>query len=213
MISSRDIALLESVPEGRTKVSGTLKPQFQTPLFGLLEQTLIPETRRCAAEYELTIRTDSPKAILAQSSHQGSLMRPSFPRRPVLLAAAACLLLAGTAAADNPSTANLNKKIANVTFTDAAGKTTTLYDLKDKKAIVLVFLSSDCPVSTSYSQSLAELATEHAKQGVAFLGLTVNQDETPAQVAKFARDYNLPFPLYLDRKFAAADAVKADVTP
>src|SRR5207244_10407705 len=31
--------------------------------------------------------------------------------------------------------------------------------------------------------------------------------------AKFARDYNLPFPVYLDRKFAAADAVKADVTP
>jgi peroxiredoxin len=140
-------------------------------------------------------------------------MRIRYSRWAILLAGAACLLLAGTAAADNASTANLNRKIANVTFADAAGKTTTLYDLKDKKAIVLVFLSFDCPVSTSYSQPLAELATDYAKQGIVFIGLTVNQDETPAQVAKLAREYNLPFPVYLDRKFAAADAVKADVTP
>src|SRR5262245_17909391 len=108
-------------------------------------------------------------------------MRPRFFRRALLSATAVCLALAGTAAADNPSKAQLNKKIANLTFKDAAGKATALYDLKGKKAVVLVFLSFDCPVSTSYSQPLADLAKQYAKQA-AFIGLTVNPDETPAEV-------------------------------
>ena len=86
------------------------------------------------------------------------------------------------------------------------GKTTHLYDLKNKKAIVLVFLSFDCPISTSYSQPLADMANDLSKQGVAFVGLTVNQDETPAEVAKHAKEFSLPFLVVLDKKFAAADA-------
>ncbi len=140
-------------------------------------------------------------------------MRPSTPPRSLLLAAAALVALAGAVNADGPSTANVGKKIANVTFKDAVGKATALHDLKGKKAVVLVFLSFDCPVSTSYSQPLADMAAEFGKQGVAFLGLTTNQDETPAQVARLARDYNLPFPVYLDRGLTAADAVMAEVTP
>src|SRR5262249_35809197 len=42
---------------------------------------------------------------------------------------------------------------------------------------------------------------------------TTNQDETPAQVSRLAKDYSLPFPVYLDVKLAAADALKADFTP
>src|SRR4051812_33856269 len=60
-------------------------------------------------------------------------------------------------AGDEPNTAQLGKKIVNIPFTDADGKTTHLYDLKDKKAIVIVFLSFECPVSNSYAQPLAEI--------------------------------------------------------
>src|SRR5262245_47209368 len=48
-----------------------------------------------------------------------------------------------------PSTALLNKKIDNIHFAGAAGKSPALYHLKDKKAVVIVFLSFECPVSTS----------------------------------------------------------------
>src|SRR6266545_2480692 len=142
-------------------------------------------------------------------------MRLRFDRSALLVAASTAFLLAGTAPvnADDPNTANVGKKIANVAFKDAAGKASSLYDLKDKKAIVVVFLSFDCPVSNSYSQPLADMATEFGKQGIEFVGLTVNQDETPAQVAKLARTFALPFPVYLDRNFAAADALKAEITP
>ena len=112
-----------------------------------------------------------------------------------------------------PSTANLGKKIANFTLADAEGKAWSLYDLKDKKAIVIVFLSFECPVSTSYAQPLADMAAEFGKAGVAFVGLTANAEETAAEVAKEAHAYKLPFPVLRDASFKATDALRAEVTP
>lgn len=133
----------------------------------------------------------------------------------ILTAGLVTMVLGRSALAEpaTPSTANLDKKIANFSLKDATGKSISLYDLKDKKAIVVVFLSFDCPVSNSYSQPLAQMHAEFGKHGVTFLGLTVNEDDTPAQVAKLAKDYSLPFTVALDKKLAAADALKAEVTP
>ncbi len=133
-------------------------------------------------------------------------------------AALASLIVVTTLAADSvpkekPTTANLGKKIANVSFTNAAGKTVALHDFKDKKAIVVVFLSFDCPVSNSYAQPLADMYREFHKQGIAFLGLTTNTEETDAEVAKQAKHFNLPFAVVCDRKLAAAAAFQADITP
>jgi peroxiredoxin len=114
---------------------------------------------------------------------------------------------------DAPSTANLGKKIANFGLADAQGKSWSLYNVKDQKAIVIVFLSFECPVSTSYAQPLADMAAEFGKAGVAFVGLTVNPDQSAAEVAREARNYKLPFPVFRDAGFKAADAVKAEITP
>lgn len=110
------------------------------------------------------------------------------------------------------STDQLGKKIDNLIWQDAAGKKTALYDLKDQKAIVLVFLSFECPMSTDYCPKLADLAKAYRERGVAFVGLCIN-DENTAQVAKFAKDFALPFPLYKDNQYRARDALKAKVTP
>ncbi|MBY0528081.1 MAG: redoxin domain-containing protein [Gemmataceae bacterium] len=123
------------------------------------------------------------------------------------------LVLNRDAPADaEPSTARLAKKISNVTFTDDANKTLSLYDMKDKKAIVVVFLSFDCPVSTSYSQPLADLAKAYADKGVAFVGVCPCDDDAKA-VAKNAKDFKLPFPVYKDANPSAVTAFQADYTP
>src|SRR5579859_3145860 len=132
----------------------------------------------------------------------------------IALVCLAGLVLLNSSPADlSPATVNLGKKIADVTFKDAAGKTFSLYDFKDKKAIVIVFLSFECPVSTSYSQPLANMAKEFGKHGVAFLGLTTNEDDTAAEVAKLAKRYGIPFPVVPDVKLVAADALGAQITP
>ena len=44
-------------------------------------------------------------------------------------------------------------------------KGTRSHDLKGEKAIVVVFLSFECPISTAYSPVLAEMAKRYAEQG------------------------------------------------
>ena len=67
-------------------------------------------------------------------------------------------------------------------------------------------------MSTSYSEPLAGMHKQYGKH-VSFIGLTVNEDESRAQVAKLARDFKIPFPVFKDEKLTAANALKADVTP
>src|SRR5687768_4551658 len=63
---------------------------------------------------------------------------------------AALVANSGFAQEKAPSKAKLGVTIPNLTFRDAQGKALALHDLRDKKAIVVVFLSFECPVSNSY---------------------------------------------------------------
>ncbi len=100
-----------------------------------------------------------------------------------------------------------------MTFHDAAGKPATLHDLGGKKGLVVVFLSFDCPNSVGYSSILADLAAGYKDKGVTFLGLCASDDDDAATLAKKANEYKLGFPVYRDEKGAAAEALKAEVTP
>src|SRR2546425_5014212 len=104
----------------------------------------------------------------------------------------ACAAATHARADDTPSTAKLGKKIAIASLKDVAGKTVSLGGVKDQKATVIVFLSFECPVSNSYAQPLADMAKEFGKHGITFIGVTVNPDDSDADVAKYAKDYNIP---------------------
>src|ERR1017187_7555799 len=112
-----------------------------------------------------------------------------------------------------PSKAKLGEKMPNLTFKDEKGKTHRLYELQNKKAIAIVFLSFECPVSKSYSEPLSEIAKEFEKFGVTIWGLTTNEDETAAEIAKQAKKFDLAFPVFKDDRLRAARALAADFTP
>jgi peroxiredoxin len=129
--------------------------------------------------------------------------------------AVAILLTVATAAraGDAPSTDKINTKITNFTLNDDKGKAVSLHDsFKDAKAVVVVFLSFDCPVSTSYSTTLIELHKNYSGKGVAFLAVC-DDDLDAAALAKQAAEFKIPFAVVKDNKFTAADAFKATTTP
>jgi thiol-disulfide isomerase/thioredoxin len=107
----------------------------------------------------------------------------------------------------------LNKKIDSFALADSAGKDWTLDSLKDKKAVVVVFLSFECPVSNSYAPVLAALHKSFADKGVGFVAVDASDDLTAAEVAKQANEYKLPFPVLKDDKTKVADLFKARVAP
>ena len=108
-------------------------------------------------------------------------------------------------------TDKLGKKIDNAVFTDLDGKLAPINQLKDKKAIVVVFLSFDCPVSNDYSTTLTEMHKQFAEKGVGFIAVSTSDDL--AEVKKQAGEFKLPFPVYADPKLDAVDAFKATTTP
>jgi peroxiredoxin len=111
-----------------------------------------------------------------------------------------------------PITDRLNKQIDNVTFTDAAGKASTLKDHAGKTATVVVFLSFHCPVSNSYAATLTQLHKSYGEKGVRFVAVVPTDD--PAEwVAKKAAAFEYPFPVFSDAKLNVAEAFKAAVTP
>lgn len=112
-----------------------------------------------------------------------------------------------------PSNVKLGKKIDNIVFQDASGKARALHDYQGKKAIVIVFLSFECPVATSYSPVLADMVKKYEKQGVAFLGFCTGEEDDAAKVARQAEEYKLPFPVFKDKGLVATAALKAEITP
>lgn len=106
-----------------------------------------------------------------------------------------------------------DEKAANFTLEDPAGRRTTLYDLKDAKAVVLVFLATECPMVSRYVNRLNGAHAACAGKGVAFLGINSNAPETADIVAAHARASGFPFPVLLDPDQRVAVALKVEVTP
>jgi peroxiredoxin len=127
--------------------------------------------------------------------------------RRLAIASLALFLAPALSLADSPP-----KPLARLTFRSADGKSTPWKDLTGTKVTVAVFMSFDCPVSTSYATPLAEMATEFAGKGVKFIGLCPCDDDL-ATVAKQTKDYKVPFPVFKDERLAAADAFNATITP
>lgn len=129
------------------------------------------------------------------------------------LAALVSGLLSSSAWATDIGAAKLGQKIADVTLADRAGKKVALHELAGTKATVVVFLSFECPISTSYSPILAELAKRYAPQGVAFVGVCASEAETAESVARQAGEYKFGFPVLHDGQGSAVAAFKAEKTP
>jgi len=105
------------------------------------------------------------------------------------------------------------EKMADFTLADASGKPHSLYELKGKKAVAVIFIATKCPYSNAFNQVMAKLAREYADQGVAVVGINPNKTEPAAEVAQHANTHGLGFPVLKDENNALADRLGASVTP
>jgi peroxiredoxin len=104
------------------------------------------------------------------------------------------------------------KPTADFTLTDPAGKPWKLHD-QTAKAVVVVFLSADCPMSNGYLPALADLSSKYAGKGVTVVGVFPDPDTTAKQLAAHAKEYKVPFPLLRDETHVAVAALGAKTTP
>ena len=107
----------------------------------------------------------------------------------------------------------IGAKVADFTLQDIDGQSHSLYGYKDKKAIVLVFVGTECPIANLYLPRLAELHKQYAARGVQFVAVNANDQDSAAAVAVHARERKLPFTVCKDAEHKAADALGARRTP
>lgn len=127
----------------------------------------------------------------------------------LLAAAAVGLLSAGPSRTEAPA----GKKIAGFSLKDAAGKPVALADFKDRKAVVVLFLGTECPINNNYMPRLAELHKEYDAKGVQFLAVNSNTQDSAERIAEHAKKHAIPFPVLKDADAAVADQFGAQRTP
>jgi peroxiredoxin len=104
-------------------------------------------------------------------------------------------------------------RVTDVRMQDVSGKYRTLAEYKNKKAIVVVFVGTQCPIANLYFPTLAEMQKRYAEKGVQFLAINSNDQDSFTDVVAHARERNLPFPVLKDDGQRAADAFGARRTP
>jgi thiol-disulfide isomerase/thioredoxin len=123
---------------------------------------------------------------------------------PALLLAAA-----GTAAAgEDPLRFG-----APVHLRDTAGNSFTV-PAADKKATVLVFLLTDCPIANNYAPEIERIRKKYEEKGVAFLRVYVDPDYTADDIAAHTKAYSHASPAVIeDKEHTLARRTGAQITP
>lgn len=88
-----------------------------------------------------------------------------------------------------------------------------LSKFKDKKSVVLFFMSEQCQVTWRYEKRVGKLMSEYGKKDVAFLGVRCSANDTPVSIRKFAESKNFEMPVLNDEKGKMTSFFKVTNTP
>lgn len=99
-------------------------------------------------------------------------------------------------AAEKPSLRS-NSKLA-FRVESVAGKSVEVAAQSRTQLTVICFLGTECPVARLYGPRLAELSRKFSDQGVQFIGLISNAQDSPAEIQQFGAEHQIAFPLVKD---------------
>jgi thiol-disulfide isomerase/thioredoxin len=114
----------------------------------------------------------------------------------------ACL---GTFAANATVTPSVNA-------VDLTGKQVDPLHADPGKAVVLIFIRTDCPVSNRYAPTIQRLSAEYSEK-VAFWLVYPDKEESSATIQRHLQDYKYKLPALRDPQYSLVKLSKAQVTP
>ena len=86
-----------------------------------------------------------------------------------------------------------------------------LFTQPDTRAVVVAFLSFDCPVAKDYVVPLEKLASEYESKGIRFIGVVPGQNQQ--SVDKGSGAFKVHYPIIGDPDFLVARVLEASCTP
>ena len=104
-------------------------------------------------------------------------------------------------------------KIENFTLKDIYGNNHSLKDYGDSKAIVIIFIATQCPISNSYNTRMVDLYNKYHSKNIAMLGINSNKTESIEECKAHAEEHGFKFPVLKDEGNVIADMFEAHHTP
>ena len=87
-----------------------------------------------------------------------------------------------------------------------------LAQFREKKPVLIFFMSERCGTTWRYEKRLGKLMKEHAKD-VAFMGIRCSANDSPESIRKFAESRNFAMPVLNDEKGEVTSYYKVTNTP
>jgi peroxiredoxin len=115
----------------------------------------------------------------------------------------AVLLVALCAAASEP----------RFSLSDTGGHTHSAAEWVGKRAVVLFFVSTDCPLSNNYVPELNRMVQAYAPKGVAFYAVQGDALAPIEEVRKHVQEFGYTFPYLIDPQESLATMTGATTTP
>ncbi len=123
-----------------------------------------------------------------------------------------CLVIISQVQAGSTKSA-IGNKVENFTLSDFRGKEHSLKEAQGRKAVVVAFLGTECPLAKLYAPRLGQLAKSLEGKGVGFLAVMSNRQDSVTEIAAFARVHQIEFPVLKDLGNKVADQFGAARTP
>jgi peroxiredoxin len=98
------------------------------------------------------------------------------------------------------------------------GRTVSLGDFKDAKALLVIFMCNHCPFVKHVAEGLTKLANDYLPRGAAIVGINSNDtsthpEDSPEKMVQEVEQRGYPFPYLFDEDQSVAKAYRAACTP
>ena len=96
---------------------------------------------------------------------------------------------------------------------DSAGVVHTQDEFARSRAVVLFFITPDCPISQGYIPEMNRLKGDYAAKGVTFFAVQSDMTTTDAELRAHVAEYRYQFPALIDPRQSLIRHTGATVTP
>ena len=98
-------------------------------------------------------------------------------------------------------------------LSDTNGRTHTPAEWTGKRAVVLFFASTDCPLSNGYVPEMNRIQQAYSPRGVAFYAVQGDATVATAEVLKHVKEFGYTFPYLFDPQESLASFTGATTVP